>query len=145
MTATLKKTLGDAGAFLADDHGDDNLHAVLKAMAEEGAALNAYQATVATAIIGGHVVDKPSKLRNFRIDVGTTGTAGSTVVEVNVNGTQKGELTVDNADADGTGKSVDLDVDLVAGDVVTIEVTTAPTAGANLVATARMRPVTVAA
>lgn len=144
MTATLKKSLGEAGAFFDESNArDSRLYDVLKDMAMDGAPLSVYQATIATAVLAGMVIRNACKLREFKVSVGTTGTAGSSVVEVLVNGVSKGSLTVANTDADGIVKSLDLDVALVEDDVVTIEVTTAPTAGAALTATAHMSGVTV--
>ena len=108
----------------------------LKALAGGAGPLSAVQATVATATIGALVVDKPCKLTNFRTSVGTTGTAGSTTVQVHKNGVSQGELTTANTEADGTKKSLDLDVDCVAGDLIEFVVSAAPTAGAALAASA---------
>lgn len=145
MAVTLKKDLGQGGAYLGDQSfPNDDLPAVLRAMCTgPTGSLCAYQATVATAILNGVVCNGPGKLTGLRTSVGTCGTAGATTVAVLVNGVSKGTLTTDNADADGTKKSLSLDVDLVAGDLVTLTVTAAPTAGADLVASASLQPVIV--
>lgn len=143
--ANLKKSLGEGGAFIGDSHGDDRLLDVLTALAEVGETLNAQQSTIATAVLAGMVVDRDTRLSGLSVNVGTTGTATQTDVDVNVNGVQAGQLVVDNTDADGVSKSVALDVALKAGDLVELEVTAAPTAGADLTATARMAPVKVEA
>jgi len=144
MTATLKKSLGEAGAFFDESNArDSRLYDVLKEMAYDGSPLSAYQATIAVAVIAGLVVRHACKLRELKIAVGTTGTADSTTVAVLVNGVSKGSLTIANTEADGTVKSLDLDVALVENDVVTLSVTAAPTAGAALSATAHMAGVTV--
>lgn len=146
MTATLKKSLGEGGAFIGDSHGDDNLHDVLTALAEGPNAVTAYQATVAAAVLTGLVAYTAQKLKSFSIAVATTGTAGSTTVELNVNGVAVAELTIANTEADGTVKhTVPTDVDVEVGDIVTIEVTAAPTAGAGLVASASLSSVSVEA
>lgn len=144
MTATLKKYMGEGGAGLDDSMGLDNLYDVLKALAEvAGEKLHAYQATIATGIIGGMNCDKAGTLVAFRTSVGTCGTAGDTDVQVKLNGVNQQELTTDNAEDDGTKKSATLAVAVAAGDVITIEVTAAPTAGADLIASATVLPVTV--
>lgn len=144
MTATLKKSTGEAGAFLDESNArDSRLYDVLKEMAYDGAPLSAYQATIAVAVIAGMVIRHACKLRELKIAVGTTGTAGSTTVAVLVNGVSKGTLTVANTEADGTVTSTDLDVALAEDDVVTLSVTAAPTGGAALTATAHMGGVTV--
>lgn len=147
MTATLKKSLGEGGAFVGDSHGEDNLHAVLKALAEGGSqSLNAIQATVAAGIIGALLTDVATKLSSLRIAVGTTGSAGQTDVVVNLDGTaQTGTATVLNTDANGTKDTVTFDppIDVPAGTLVEIEVTAAPTAGADLTASAHLSNVTV--
>jgi hypothetical protein len=89
------------------------------------------------------VCNGPGKLTGLRTAVATCGTGGSTVVEVTVNGTSKGSLTTANDATDGTKKSLALDVTLAAGDLVSIAVTTAPTGGAGLTASASFQPVAV--
>lgn len=143
-TKTLKQLMGTGGAGFDDSMGFDNLYDVLKAMAEGLSEMaTAYQDTVATATIGGMVVNSACKLTNLRTSVGTTGTAGATTVQAHLNGVSQGELTTDNTDADGTAKSLALDVDLVAGDLVELVVSAAPTGGTDLVASARAQPITV--
>jgi hypothetical protein len=141
--ATLKKFLGDAGAaFDQSNGGFDRLYDVLKALAESVGAqsVSAQQAVVATATLGGMVVDTATKLKALAIAVGTTGTADSTTVQVHVNGVSKGELSVANTEADGTYKTLALDLALAIGDLVELVVSAAPTGGADLTATARMAP-----
>lgn len=143
--ATLKKWMGKAGAGLANDHGFDDLHDVLAALAAGGAEqVSSYLATIATGLLGAMVVSQAGKLNSLKAAVGTTGTAGATTVQVLVNGVSKGEVTVDNTDDDGTVATDDeLGIDLAAGDVVQLNVSAAPTAGADLVATARISSVVV--
>ena len=140
MTATLKKDLGKAGAFLGDESGGyahQLLRDVLVELAQGSAgSVDAYQATIATAIIGGKLVNRAGKLKGLRTSVGTCGTANSTTVQVKVNGTSKGELITAHDAADGIKQSLALDVALAAGDLVTLVVSAAPTAGADLVASA---------
>ena len=144
MSKILKKSLGDAGAFVDDSSGKDNLYDVLKALAQSGGqSLSAQQATIATATIGGLVAYGETQLQSLAIAVGTTGTAGSTTVQAHVNGVSQGELTVANTEANGIAKTLVLAVDLVAGDLVELVVSAAPTGGADLTATARMSGVVV--
>jgi len=141
---TLKKLVGEAGAGLDESNGSNRLYDVLKAFAEAlSEMVSAHQATIATATIASVVVDKPTRLDSLRTAIGTTGTADSTTVQVHKNGVSQGELTTANTEADGTEKSATLAVDLVAGDLVELVVSAAPTGGAALAATARMRPVVV--
>lgn len=144
MTVTLKKDLGKAGAFLDESGPYDNLHDVLVAMAQGpiGAA-NAFQATIATATLNAVIASGAGKITGLKTSVGTTGTAGDTTVQVHLNGVSQGELTTSNTEADGTAKSLDLDVDLVEGDLVEIVVSAAPTAGADLAASVKLQPVIV--
>lgn len=147
--ANLKKSLGEAGAFFDDSHGENRLYDVLKALAESGETLNVTQAVIATAVLATLIVDRASKLGNLWVNLEVTGTAGSTVLEVKVNGTIVGAITVGNAVADDTSAGLALadlaGADLEAGDVVSLEVTTAPTAGTGLHATLRLKAVTVEA
>ncbi|MGD9749383.1 MAG: hypothetical protein AB7W59_00145 [Acidimicrobiia bacterium] len=144
MLATLKKSLGEAGGFIDDSHGEDRLYKVLKALAEEGAHLSAYQDTIATAILAAMVVDKATKLVSLRTAVAVCGVSGQTDVRVRVNGTLVGATaTTLNTDADGTKVAVDQDIDLVAGDLVQLEVTAAPGTGTGLSASLHFRSVTV--
>lgn len=143
MTAkTLKKLLGDAGAGLDESGGLDTLHDVLANMAK-GMGVNAFQGTIATGIIGGMICNQAGKLVNLRTSVGTCGSADATVVQVHKNGVSQGSLSTDNAEADGTKKSLDLNVSVAVGDLITLVVSAAPTGGANLVASAIVTPVVV--
>lgn len=152
MTApVLKKILGEAGSFLADDHGDSNLYDVLKALCKQGQPLTAQQATVATAVLISYVAQYDGVIGDIGLTVGTTGTAASTSVVVNKNGTPlaTAPADVDNTDADGTTVSADLSGDaeaaFVAGDVISIEVDAAPTGGADLDVTLHLRPMSIQA
>jgi hypothetical protein len=144
MTATLKSYMGRGGGGLDDSMGFDNLYDVLKALAEvAGEKLHAYQATIATATIGSMIADKAGTLTSFRIAAATTGTANDTDVQVQVNGVNQQELTIDNTEADGTKKSATLAVAIAEGDLIELVVTAAPTGGAGLTASASVLPVTV--
>lgn len=142
---TLKKWMGEAGAGLANDHGYDNLFDVLSEIALGGSEhLSSALAVIATGVLDALVVGQVSKLTSLKASVGTTGTAGATTVQVLVNGVSKAEVTVDNTDTDGIViTDEDLDVDLAVDDVVQFNVSAAPTAGADLVATVRMSSVAV--
>ena len=102
--------------------------------------LTAFQATVATATLGGMLIRRPMRLRSHSTGLGVCGTAGSTVVQVHVNGSaiSAATLTTDNADADGTVRNVGLDQALVAGDRLEIVVSTAPTGGTDLAVTVEL-------
>lgn len=142
---TLKRDLGKAGAFLGDQSGPyDGLPEVLRALCvgPEG-SLNGRQDTIAAGTLAGTLVNGPGKITGLRTSVGTTGTAGDTVVGVNVGGVSKGTLTTANTEADGTKKSAVLDVDVVAGDLVELVVSTVPTGGADLTASVSFQPVTI--
>ena len=150
MTApVLKKILGEASSFLADDHGDSNLYDVLAALCKQGMPLTVRQATIATGVLISYVAQQDGVIGDLGLAVGTTGSAGATSVVANKNGTPlaTAPAAVDNTDADGTTRSVDLSGDpeaaFVAGDVIDIEVTAAPTAGANLDVTLHLRPVSI--
>lgn len=152
MTApVLKKILGEAGSFLADDHGDSNLYDVLKALCKQGQPLTVQQATIATAVLISYVAQYDGVIGDIGLTVGTTGTVGATSLVVNKNGTPlaTAPADVDNTDADGTTVSTDLSGDaeaaFVAGDVISIEVDAAPTGGADLDATLHLRPVSIQA
>lgn len=145
MTATLKTSLGEAGAFVDDSHGDDNLYDMMVALAEGPNALTAHQATVAAAVLTGMVAYKAFKLKSFSVALAVCGTAGSTIVEINHNGTAVGSVTIAHDDADGTVSHVDLDVDVAVGDTLEIEVDTAPTAGSGLNVTATLSPLVLQA
>jgi hypothetical protein len=144
--ATLKKSLGEAGAFIDESNGaPNNLREVLVALAQAPAPLTAHQPTVATAVIGAMVADGPSTLTGFRTALAVCGTVGDTTVIVRRNGVAVpgATLTTNNADADGTKKAVALDVDVAEGDLIELVVTVAPTGGTGLTATASFTPVTV--
>ncbi len=148
-TATLKKSLGDAGAAIDESHGAPSiLREVMTSLAEDGSSLDAYQVTVATATLLSRIVEKATKLRSFKAAMADTGSAGDTDVEVQINGVAvtATQLTIDNTDTDGqVFSSGVLDVDVPADALVEIIVTAAPTAGVGLTATARLSGVTVEA
>lgn len=146
MRATLKDSLGEGGAFIDDSHGDDNLIDVLKALAEGGGDLDAFQVTIAAATIASKVIDKPTTLHSFWTHVAVCGTAGQTDVDLVVNGAVVAQLVTDNAEADGTSKAssdADLPLELAAGDLVQLVVSAAPTAGTGLTASVRIGGVTL--
>lgn len=143
--ATLKKTLGEGGAFFDDSSGEDNLYDVLKALAEGHSDLDAYQAAAATAVIASKIIDKPTRLHSFRLNVAVAGTAGQTDVDLVVNGDVIATLTVDNADADGTSvesEAAALPLDLAEGDLVQLEVSAAATDATGVTASCRISGVT---
>ena len=146
-TKTLKQYLGDAGAAIDESHGADRLYDVLKALAEGlSEMVTAYQATIATATIAAMVTDKNTVLDSLRTSVAVCGTATTTTVQIHVNGVSKGELSTAHDDTDGIKKSLVISpaIDIVAGDLIELVVSAAPTGGTGLSATARFRPVTVA-
>lgn len=144
--ATLKRSLGEGGAFIDDSHGDSNLYAVLQAMAaSSGETLSYNQATPTTGVKASILADSPTTLSTLYIKAGTAGTAGASTVAVLVNGVSQGTLSIDNAEADGTYKGLALDIEIEAGDQVDLSVTAVATGAADLVATARLKPVTVEA
>lgn len=145
MTATLKKYLGEGGAGLDSSVGLSTLRDVLVELCNGGGGdLDGHQDTIATATIAGRLIKRACKLVGLRTSVETCGTANSTTVQVHKNGSAVSglELTTANDEADGTKKSVALTtaVALAAGDLVEIVVSAAPTAGANLDATAEILP-----
>jgi hypothetical protein len=146
MTITLKRSLGEAGAFINDsENGADTLYDVLNALCT-GLSQNvtAYQAVVATGIIASMVVDQDCVLDTLACKLAVCGTLGATTVQLRVNGTAKCTVTIDNADADGTYEiSAAAGFAVEAGDLVDINVSAAPTGGTGLSATGRLRPVTV--
>lgn len=144
--ATLKRSLGEGGAFIDDSHGDTNLYGVLQALcASSGEAITYTQAVPTTGVKNSILADSPTTLSTLYIKAGTAGTAGASTVAVLVNGVSKGSLTIDNAEADGTSKGLAIDLAIEAGDEVAISVTAVATGVANLSATVRLKPVTVEA
>jgi hypothetical protein len=146
MTVTLRKEIGQGGAYLGERSVSDtnNLLSVLQALAQGPAGqLSAYQATIATATIASMVAAAAGKITGLRTAVAVCGTGGSTTVQCQLNGVSVGELTTANDDADGTKSSLALDVDVAEGDLIQLVVTAAPTAGTGLTATAKLQPVIV--
>lgn len=150
MTApVLKKSLGEGGAFIGDSHGDDNLLAVLTNMVKAGTPLAVRQATIATGILIRMVMQFDGVIGDLGLTVGTTGTGGSTQVVINKGGTVLATTpaAVANTDADGISSSTDLSTDpaaaFVKGDIIDIEVTVAPTAGADLDVALHLRPASI--
>jgi hypothetical protein len=144
MTATLRKDLGEAGAFLGDKmvglKGQSLRDVILELAEGAGGDLSATQATIAVASLAAKLMKRAGKITGLRCLVATTGTADSTVVNVRKNGTVVGTLTVANTEADGTKKSTSLNVAVAENDLVSLDVSAAPTAGAGLVCTADIEP-----
>jgi hypothetical protein len=98
--------------------------------------------TVTTGKKLSFIAERHMTLRRVRMKVGTTGSGGSTVPDVNINGVTAlaaggvTDLTVANTDSDGTAVSTtDLDPAnqvLAPGDVLSFDIDTAPTAGADI-------------
>lgn len=153
MTApVLKKLLGEAGAGLDDSSGQPStLREVLVNMVKAGVPIAAHQITIATAILIRHVVQFDGVIGDLGLTVDDTGSAGSTQVVVNKNGTVLATtpVAVDNTDADGISSSTDLSGDpaaaFVKGDIIDIEVTVAPTAGVDLDVNLSLRPASIEA
>jgi hypothetical protein len=144
--ATLKRALGEAGAFFDDSNGADNLLAVLQALAaSSGETIGYSQATPTTGIKGALLCDSPTKLSNVYMKAVTAGTSGTSTVAVLVNSVSRATLSIGNAEADGTAKGLAIDIDLEAGDLVELQVTAVATGAATLAATVRLKPVTVEA
>lgn len=141
--ANLKKSLGEGGAFIGDSHGEDRLLDVLTALANGGDSISAKQAVATTGIKASMVVDSPSRIGTLYVNVGTTGDGNQTDVDVLVNGVSKGQIIIDNTEADGFKQGLAVNVDVEAGDLVEIDFTAVATNNANVAATVRMKPVTV--
>lgn len=147
MTATLKKDLGKAGAWLGEESGgyaNSLLRDVLLEVIQGPKDLNAHQDTVAVATIAGMIAKRAGKLTGLRTSVGTCGTADSTTVQVHKNGAAVTGLELSTAHdaADGLKQAVSLatPVAIAAGDLIELVVSAAPTAGEALDATAEVLP-----
>lgn len=141
--ATLKKSLGEAGAFFDDSHGENRLLDVLTAMANMGEPLSFKQAVATTGIKASLVADVKSRIGTLFVNVGTTGDSGQTDVDVLVNGVSKGQIIVANTEADGFKEGLAVNVDVEAGDLIEIDFTAVAGNNANVAATVRLKPVTV--
>lgn len=139
MTAVLKRSLGEAGAFIDESSGRaSRLYEALAALAEGSMNLTGDQTTPSVAALSQFVATKAMRLQSLALNMGTAGSSGQTDVAVDVDGSDVATVTVDNADADGSTNLADLStpVDIAAGSVVKLEVTAIPGSGANLTATA---------
>ena len=143
--ATLKKSLGEGGAFIDDSHGEDNLIAILTALANSGDSLSVKEAVATTGIKASMVMDVASRIGTLFVNVGTTGTAGQTDVEVRVDGAivADSKVSVLNTDADGTALGVEVNEDVEVGALVEIDFTAVASNNANVTATLRVKPITV--
>jgi len=142
--ATLKRSLGEAGAFFDDSHGADNLMDVLQALAaSSGETLPYAEATPVVGIKATLLADSPTTLANVYAKVGVTGTAGATTFAVLVNSVSKATLTIGNAELDGTSKGLAINLPIEPGDLVQLSVTAVATGATNAVGTVRLKPVTV--
>ena len=149
LLATLKKFMGNAAALLDDSTGlpsGTRLYDILKSLAQSGMrVIDGYQQTPAVLGFATTLLDKDVKLTKFRMKVDTTGTAGATTCRVHRNGVDipGAEITIDSSDPDGTQKSVALDVDLEAGDLIVIYTVATPTGGNDIFVSAYMSSVVV--
>lgn len=95
--------------------------------------LHGRQSVIAAAVLDQMVITQKGRIGSLTVKAGVTGTAGLTTVVVNKNGAPVGpSVSIDNTEVDGTTKKIGIDEDVDLGDVVDVEVTVAPTAGANL-------------
>lgn len=137
MTApTLKRSLGDGGAAIDESHGAPSiLRAVLQAVAKEtGPRVQSSDATPGAGTLATYNVLRDGVLQSFRAQAGTTGTANSTDLELRVNGAAVASLSIDNTDADDTiaEGTTSSPVQVIEGDVITIEATAVATGAADL-------------
>lgn len=148
---TLKRLLGEAGAGIDESfgHPEGRLYDVLKALVEAGTPLSASGDTTA-AVKATTVVAVDGTLGLWTATIATTGSASGTTLVVNVNGTPVvgGTLVFDNTDADGIVKTLDLSTlgtaaAVVAGDLVSLEVTVQATASSGLTQTLSIQSVLV--
>lgn len=148
MTApVLPKTLGEGDAFFSKDHGNQTLYDVLKKFVECGTSLQARNAsTITTGTKAGTVAQFDGVLGKAHMRAANNGSAGSTIVDININGTTVASLTLANTDTDGVDVSTDMSelaaAAFVEGDLIEIAVDTAPTSGSDLVVSVQMRPYT---
>lgn len=148
-TTKLKRSLGTDGQSLTDEsHGADGLKAVLQALARAiGIKLSAFTATPAVAVLDAFLVGAGEAGEydlSLALKMGTTGTTTDTTLDLMVNGVSAGQVVVLNTDTDGTANRSDgVAVTLAEDDYVTLEVTTIPTGGADLAASARLSPLDV--
>lgn len=132
----LKKLLAEGGAGQDRSHGSDTAYDVLKSMAlESRPLLSTRLPTIATGVLAELINKGKRKLTAFKARVAVCGSAGSTVVELRVNTVVVGTLTFANTDPDPSTKEVAVNTVLADGDLVDINVSTAPTGGTGLVAT----------
>jgi hypothetical protein len=151
MTApTLKKLLGEAGAGMDQSHGAPSvLREVLTAMAKAGTPLNAAQVgAVSTGVKAAVVAPFDGVIGDIAARLGTCGTAGSTTVVVNKNGTPLATgVAVAHDVADGEAQLADLSGDAAAefsaGDYIEVEVTAVATGAADLDVSLSLRSVKV--
>ena len=152
MTApVLKRSLGEAGAAIDESHGaPSRLYDVMKALLKAGVPLQAAQAGAISAGVKARTVAQfDGVIGDIGVRVGVCGTAGSTTVVVNKNGTPlaTAPAAIANTDPDPTSVSKDLSGDAAAafvkGDVIDIEVTAAGTGATDLDATLHLRPASI--
>jgi hypothetical protein len=147
MTApVLKRSLGEAGAFFDDSHGEDRLLAILTALANQGQVLSTRQAGLAsTGIKAATVVPVDSVLGLASLNMGTAGTGGQTDLTVNIDGVaQTPVTTVLNGDPDGETKTADMaQIAVPAGSVVDLELTAVAAVNADMTASVAIKPVSV--
>ncbi len=148
----LKRSLGEAGAAIDKSHGvPSRLYDVLNAMAKQGAQTTFTEATPTAAVKATYLVPGDGVIGTLAMVLATAGTADSTDVVVNKNGTPlaTGASVAGAAANDGVATIVDLSGDeeaaVVAGDVLTIEVTAIASAGspAGLSITLSVQGVTI--
>lgn len=145
MGKTIKlNDVGNAGSGFDGSMGGGTMGQAMAQLSKDnafgrGQNLNAYLGTIATGILASMIAPKAGMLRKLTVNAAVAGSAGTTVVQVQKNGVLMagGTVTVDNADPDNVAKSsADLAVAFAAGDLIQLVVTTAPTGGTGLTATA---------
>lgn len=144
---TLKRSSREAQSFSDESNGrPSSVYEVIKSLAENPPfTVKAHLAVIATGILTTAYTEKATRLRKLWTRAAVCGTAGSTTVQVLVNGVLAtgATATIANTDTDGALVETDLDVAVPAGARIDLSVSAAPTAGTGLSVQADFNALTV--
>ncbi len=141
-TKQLKKALEDAQALQDRSSGKDTLRDVLVDMAKAGPLLRGVQAVIAVASLDQIILPFPVRVTGLLVQAGDWGNTTDTIVAAEAASTIA-TVTIPHTTLNGSEVFTPLDVEVPANTPIELEVTQAPTAGSNFLATLLLSPINV--
>lgn len=103
---------------------------------EREVLLSGFLVTVAAGTIGGLVAHRAMRIRSLRLGINDAGSAGTTTLQIHINGSSVGSVSIANTDTNGTSTALGLDQAVAVGDRVELVLSAAATAATDAAALA---------